>query len=261
MPIIRRLLLSFFLIILMVFNCGTLIGKIQDVPFKQLKLVECLLPRHHPIYAKLEDLFQDPDMFESPEHFRKAGFHVLSRMHAGLMVASHPSIKNYLIKKFYNKISTKRQLENYLSRVSGARALRNFIHLNHLEHIVVPKKWIYPLPKKFKDSKTEKTTYLLIVERMDLCGSKEEIGQRYNIIDFEILRELCIVLYYFKGLNSTPENMAFTNQNQIAFIDTEKWAIERTEPPLYRIQPYLTEESRQYVSQIFQELEAQDSRQ
>lgn len=225
------------------------------------ELKNYLLPQNHPIQSLLKDIFKDPSMFESPSHWHMTGFQVLDRVHRNLMVARHPSIKNYLFKKFSNDISEKDQINNYLKRITGARSLRTFIAKNRLHHIIVPKKWLYPLPKKFNDSKTKEKSYILIVEEMDICSGGTdpfgEVAQRYYHIENEILRELCIVLYHFRGLDSMLHNMPFTYQNKIAFIDTEKWKIKR-QGYLRNAMPFLPPEKQAYALSVFQELENQN---
>jgi hypothetical protein len=262
MHIIHRFYLS--LIFIFLFNSGILNGQIIRVPFRQLSLEECLLPTDHPLQAQLAFLFHNSKMFKSREKLRQAGFKVLKRMHRGLMVAGHPFLGSYLIKKFVNSIPQNHQLDNFIKRVSGARALRRFIELNGLQHIVVPQKWIYRLPKQFTDPESHQRSYILIVEKMDLCSSgknpKRQIAQRYHTMDLDILRELCIVVYYFRGLDSTLENMPFTRQNKIAFIDTEKWALAREEPFLHQAMLHLSADRQRYASQIFEMLNQIDPR-
>lgn len=256
-----RLFLSIFLIFLSLFNYGNLFGLVKDISIDKLTLEDCLLPNDHPLQEKLKNLFQYDDMFKSPDHLRSQGFEVSERMHRGLMVASHPTFKNYLIKKFENHISQKKQLKNYLRRINGARALRKFIKLNNLQHIVVPQKWLYPLPTPFSDNKTGEPSYLLIVEKMDICsGGKDpndEVAKKYYNIDKEILREICIVVYYFRGLDSVLHNLPFTYRDKIAFIDTEKWE-EYRKIFLQRIMPFLSEDRQNYTLEVLQELQGQD---
>src|SRR5205085_2075264 len=102
-----------------------------------------------------------PKIFESPKDLKKAGFYIKRYLEGHVMVVSHPTIKKYLFKKFENEVPPKKQLSNYLSRINGARHLRKFIRLNQLKHIVVPKKWLYPLPEQFSDPKTNENTYML----------------------------------------------------------------------------------------------------
>lgn len=206
-----------------------------------------LLPKDHPLQEKLSCLFQDEQMFESRYSWQRNGFVVLGRIHFGLMVAKHPSIPGYLFKKFQDKISLEYQLENYIKRIEGARALKEFIEENNLKHIVVPEKWLYELPKG----------YILIVEKMDICrGGKDpkgEVAQKYFNIDKEILRELCLVLSSFRGLDSMLHNLPFTYQNKIAFVDTEKWA-EKRKGILQNILPYLKDDRRKYALKLMEAL-------
>ena len=256
----RQVFFSFFLI-LSLYICEVFAGDIQTVNFHKLKLKDCLLPEDHPLQNKLKSLFEEPDMFQSPQHLRNAGFNVFDRIRRGFMVASHPTIKNYLIKKFQDETPQKQQVNNYLRRINGARTLREFIKLNNLQHIVVPRKWLYRLPKKFSDPDTGKRTYVMIAEKIDICsGEKDpdgEVARRYNNMDFDILRELCIVVYYFKGLDSGLQNMPFTYQNKIAFIDTEHWKNERDDF-LRHTMHHLTPDRQEYALGVLEELRAQD---
>jgi hypothetical protein len=205
----------------------------------------------------LEELFVDPDMFESRDAFRDAGFEVFKRSSDNtIMVASHPSAKGYLFKKYYDKISLKEQLENYEQRLEGVRRLKALIDAQHLEHIAVPKKWLYELPSEFASHKH--ASYVLIVERFSLLDDKET-KRAYARIDKDVLRELCIVCFAFTGLDSSAGNVPFTEDGQIAFIDTEHWERhskrENKKPYLRHIHKYLSEERMSFANKIFEELE------
>lgn len=239
---------------------GNLSG-VEEAPTYMLTVKECLLPKHHPLQDQLKPLFQDKNMFDSRDLVKEAGFHHIKSQRKGIMVVTHPNIEGYLIKKFQSSVAQKEQLENYIKRISGARALQEFIKSNHLQHIVVPQKWLYRLPKSFSDKETGERTYVLIVEKMDLCSKSHNCDgntKKYQDIDEEILREICIVVYNFRGLDSVRENMPFTTQNQVAFIDTEKWEENR---PHYlgKLRHHLSEKSIQFAEKVFQELEAQDA--
>lgn len=258
-----RSVFFFFLCILSLFSYGDLQCNIQVVTLPKCKLKDSLLPEDHPLQKELEHLFKDAGMFDSPQNLRQAGFVVFERVNRGLMVASYPGIKNYLFKKFKNGVPQKKQLESYLNRINGATALSEFIHLNQLNHIVTPKKWLYRLPKNFSDPETGKRTYILIVEKIDICsGWKEfdgEVAKRYSNMDFNILRELCTVVYYFRGLDSEIHNMPFTYRNKIAFIDTERWNWNRT-GFLDRVMKYLSQDRQEFALEVFEEISKQDNR-
>ena len=259
MRLIRQVFIS-FLLIFSLFMGEVLSGDRQNVNFHKLKLNDCLLPEDHPLQSQLKNLFENSDMFKSPQQLRREGFDILEAGRSGLMVASHPAI-NYLIKKFQDKIAQKHQVNNYLKRVTGARALREFIKLNNLQHIVVPQKWLYRLPNSFSDPKTGEMTYVMIVEKIDICsGGKDptgEVARRYYTMDFDILKELCIVAYHFNGLDSRLDNMPFTYENKIAFIDTEHWKHTGKEF-LRHAMHYLSQDRQEYALAVLEALRAQD---
>lgn len=251
----------FFFCLLSLFNCSVLLGDIQRAQILDLKVKDCLLPADHPLQEQLKNLFENSDMFQSSFQLEQEGFHLIGRTRRGFMVAGHPAIGNYLIKKFQDDTPRRQQIKNYLRRINGATALREFIQLNNLQHIVVPKKWLYCLPKRFSEPKTGKRTYVLIVEKIDLCNGGQlrngEIAMRYASIDSDVLRELCLVVYYFRGLDSGLQNMPFTYKNKIAFIDTEHWENNR-EGFLKHAEHFLTQDRKDYALTIFNELLEQD---
>jgi hypothetical protein len=235
--------------------------EIQRVNTQDLKINDCLLSWKNPLQIRLKHLFQNPHIFRSPQHLKQAGFDLLGKTRRGFMVASHPVMGNYLIKKFQDYVPWTQQMDNYLRRINGARRLREFIKVNHLKHIVVPQKWLYQLPEQFTDPTTDKKSYVLVVEKIDICSGgadpEGEIAKQYYQIDFDILRELCIVLYYFRGLDSGLQNMPFTHQNKIAFIDTEHWGNQR-KGFLSHAMHYLSPDRQEYALAVFEELRAQD---
>lgn len=218
-------------------------------------LSQFLLPRSHSLNRPLKNLCVDPTLFDSRERLEKKGFHVKKRMRRGLMVLSHPTIKGFLIKKFRPIVSEEMQLANYLSRIEGARKLAEFIQNRKLTRLVVPKKWLYRLPGS--------SGYILLVEKIDICGGEKdpdgETGRKYASISRSTLRELCVALYHFRGLDSVLTNLPFTRRNQIAFIDTEKWA-EQREGFLLHVLPYLNAGNRAYVEKVRLELQTGERR-
>jgi hypothetical protein len=209
-------------------------------PYLDASTQHYLLPVDHFLQKPLADLFQDSKMFATRENLRKAGFQLFKRRHSGLMVAKHPSIKGFLIKKYIDDVPQEKQLHNYLARAKGSRALTKFIKAENLQHIITPKKWLYPLPQKVFGQ-----SYLLIVEEIDICSSAES-EKNYSEIAPAALEELCLVLTRFRGLDSIVKNMPFTHQGKIAFVDTEHWKDSR-EKFLPHILPLLDEERQNIV--------------
>ena len=170
-----------------------------------------------PILSLLGELFTDPKMFNSFDRFSSAGFKLVAHAPNKIMSGSHKRAKGYLFKKYTDDVSQKEQTTNFEARIVGATKLAKLIAEKGLGHVVVPRKHLHVLPKGFG-----KSSCLLVVEKLDLV-SKGETERAYGRIGKEQTLELATILYYFRGLNSTPSNLPYTEDKQIAFIDTERW--------------------------------------
>ena len=230
---------------------------------ESFELGECLLPEDHLLQKKLKKLFKNREMFRSVESVRAAGFQVsLSQKSDKIIVAGHSKLPGFLIKKFPDHIGKNVQLENYRKRIHGARKLRQFIESSGLKSIVVPQKWLYPLPDRFSDKVSREKSYVLVVEDMNICGGKGKLNgetvKRYREIPYPVLKELCFVVYHFRGLDSGPCNMTYTKSNQIAFVDTECWDEWDRPGFLDRVLCYMDEERKQFALNQFNELVCQN---
>jgi hypothetical protein len=201
-----------------------------------------------PTTLRFDELFREPSMFDSCRNWQKAGFEVVGEgEESNIMVASHPSAPGYLFKKYSKKVSLKDQRKNYQRRIEGAQKLSAFIAEHQLTRIVAPQKYLHELPSAF--SRKDVSSYVLVVERMDLLKSSAS-KQQFRQLDNEGLRQLCLVLAKFQGLDSGVRNVPFTENGQIAFIDTERWSSTKKEH-LHRIREYLSEEQRAYAETLF----------
>jgi hypothetical protein len=201
-----------------------------------------------PATLDLKALFHDPNMFDSPSNWRRAGFKVEGEGDpSNIMVASHPSMTGRLFKKYSRVVSLKEQHENYRRRVKGADKLRAFITAGRLSRLVVPQKQLHELPSEF--SHADETAYVLIVELLDLLRPSDS-KQRYRELDKEGLRQLCTALCAFEGLDSGVRNLPFTRGGQIAFVDTERWDKEK-KIPLRHVSKYLSNDQLQFMKSIF----------
>jgi hypothetical protein len=169
-----------------------------------------------PFVPVLVELFTDPKMFASFDRFRAAGFSLVEHAENKIMAGSHKQLKGYLVKKYNNDRSGKMQLLNYMHRIEGARLLRAFITERCFQCVIAPHKFLYELPPAFPER------YLVIAEKLDLV-SRRDTERAYERLARKQARELSTILYYFRGLNSTAANLPFTEDDKIAFIDTERW--------------------------------------
>jgi hypothetical protein len=198
----------------------------------------------------LEQLFRDcvPTTFDSAQRWRDAGFKILPNSENKILVASHPLVEGYLFKKYSNRVDSNEQLNNYQRRIEGAQKLQAFVTEHHLRYIAVPEKWLYTYEVR------QAPIHILIVERLKIL-SAEESKQAYSHIRKTVLRELCKVLFTFKGLDSVVKNLPFTKAGQIAFIDTEHWKrhFDRRELRLH-IRSHLRRKRVKLAEEIFKEL-------
>lgn len=247
--------LFYFLCLIILFISGTLPAD-ENYLAARVQLKPYLLPKDRPLSKQLADLFHDPAMFQSPRYLREAGFNVKpGNPKTGLMVIGHSSIPHYLLKKFPDRVSQSLQLKNFVKRIKGAKLLRHIIKKHHFKHLVVPKKWLYKLPKKFSSH-----SYVLVVEKMDIYDDWDnpngEARKLYYNMDKEVLTELCILLHEAKGNDSFPRNMPFTRSGQIAFIDTEHVGVTKRKGQFYRdMIPTLNPELQTYAIALWEMLE------
>lgn len=196
----------------------------------------------------LRQLFREPAMFESRNKWRRAGFTVEGKGAASdIMVASHPSARGYLFKRYNADISAEEQLKNYRCRIKGAQKLQELITSERLTRIVVPGKYLYQVPPELCGDEDE-PSYVLVVERLTLLDSSRS-RHLYRHIDVDTLREFCVVLREFSGLGSGARNVPFTDREQIAFVDTERWN-EKKDDPLRHISKYLSRKSQELAEKF-----------
>lgn len=201
-----------------------------------------------PAALDLRKLFQDPSMFDSRSRWAAMGFQVFNRSNNGkIMVARHLSVQGLLFKKYTSDLSQKDQLKNYERRLEGAQRLRTFMERNALSRLVVPRKWIVELPIR-------NAGHILVVEQLDLRGD-EQTKAAYQRISLDLLRELCLVLFHFRGMDSNAKNLPFVGDDRIGLIDTEHWDRATRKAYLYHVGEYLSSGRRKVAKKIFRQLE------
>lgn len=239
--------LYFILILLGFVDTASLRAK--EIPtYSESKIKRYLLPRDHPAQEQLKLLFTSREVFDNRINMRAAGFTFFGHYARKLLVCTHPLLPNYVIKKFINLIPPATQLSAYVRRLKGRKQISKYIKSAKVKNLVVPKKYLYELPEKFSDPFTHEKSYLLIAEKQDLC-SIEETKQRYYNVSRKTLKELCLFLLKFRGMDSSLENLSFTKEGKVALIDTDKWEELRPEY-LRRIMDELSERNKNYAKHL-----------
>jgi hypothetical protein len=199
-----------------------------------------------PASINVTGLFRDDHMFDSRRSWSDAGFQVVDRSNNGkIMVAAHPSVQGLLFKKYSRDIDEKEQTKNFERRIEGAKRLRDFIDKQQLSRVVVPRKWMLDLGRGRN---------ILVVEQFDLRDNAQTKAA-YQQIDPDLLRELCAVLFHFRGMDSSVKNLPFCADGQIAFIDTEHWDRGSSKDYLHQVGEYLASDRRKFAEKIFDQLE------
>jgi hypothetical protein len=210
------------------------------------------MPFDDPASLDLRALFRDPAMFDSRSSWGAAGFQVYNRSNNGkIMVARHPSARGLLFKKYVSAVPQKDQLRNFERRLEGSRRLRAFVKDHGLSRVVVPLKWVVELPRVFS---RRGTSHILVVEQLELLGD-EQTKVAYQGISPDILAQLCLVLFHFRGMDSNAKNLPFTADERIALIDTEHWDRGSSKAYLHHVGEYLSKERRKRAKKIFDRLE------
>jgi hypothetical protein len=201
-----------------------------------------------PALLDLRGLFRDRDMFDSRSSWAAAGFSVNRSSNGKIMVTSHSSVRGLLFKKYTDDVSSRMQRENYECRLRGSRRLRDFIVACGLTRVVVPRKWILELPRELSRRGT-----ILVVEELDLLGHEQTVTA-YRHIDVELLRQLCTVLYAFRGMDSNAKNLPFLADGRIGLVDTEHWDRGSSKDYLHHVREHMSEEGRKVAKKIFRQL-------
>ena len=189
-----------------------------------------------PLEIDLDKLFSKSTTLDSARDWRDAGFEIMRGDEGKIIVASHRSVRGFLFKKYERAFTSyDEELELYEERVNGARLLKDHLDAHHVEKIVVPRKWLCTLPSR--DKARGKPTYVIIVDRYDLLD-RDESERLYRRIDRKVLKDLCTILFLFRGLDFSLRNVPFTRSGEIAFIDTEHIKLTKKKKLLSRRDSY-----------------------
>jgi hypothetical protein len=200
-------------------------------------------------------LFRDRNMFASRRNWEAAGFTLVNRTSNGkITVAQHPAAPGVLFKKYTGNVDEDDQTHNFERRADGSRRLRSLIADRGLVHVTVPEKQIVELPRTFA---RHGRAHILAVERLDVLD-ENSTKTAYAQIDPAVLRDLCVVVYHYRGMDSNTKNLPFVVGGKIAFIDTEHWDRGTSKAYLHQVSEYLTSAGRKIAQRFFDQLEDGD---
>ena len=171
-----------------------------------------------------------------------------------ISVARHPEMPHYLVKVYFDTVLQEKRnrasWEWLVQRCEGVRKVQQVIRDKHIHNFEAAKKWIYclpPEPSPPKDRLHMRHFALLLVTDMDLVPKELNHFAWKNYITEEHLDELYLIISRAKGSSYRPDNIAYTNKGNFAFIDTEYPA---QGPDFRSIRRYLSSEMRAYWDRV-----------
>lgn len=168
----------------------------------------------------LDKLFRKSSVFASSRSLTKAGFKILRDKPDKIFVFTHKDARGYVLKKYMDGDvrSYKEQIDLYQDRVNGSRALREHLAAHQITRITAPRKWLCQLPSRFNTKKGP--SYIVVADYFEILDEQESADE-YKDISKEQLKELCTILFTFRGLDFTARNAPYVSDGRIVWIDTE----------------------------------------
>lgn len=193
------------------------------------RILPYLLPSDHPLKPALDAIFSASRALLDDEAFAQAGFETLYKQpRSFIRVAQHPNLPGHLIKA---NLDTGLKLKGhhtswewFLRRCETAETIRKIIAQKQFKHFVVPEKYLYMLPEQPQPPNTSNYSrkfLVLLVEYMHLVPRSENLQLWLTMITEEHLNELSEILNQLPNMTLRPNNLVFTKEGKIAFIDTE----------------------------------------
>ena len=248
----RVKLFVFFL--LMTFASGY--GNSADNPlFKsstRQKIAPYLLPLDNSLKPVLDAIFLPARVTANASTFEAAGFvTVCAQQSSCVRVAKHPEVPGYLFKVYLD--SEVRQKEDQpgwkrlKQRCRSVAKIRALINRKHLNHFVVPDKWIYPLPYYPISPGPIDQPIVLLVTDMNLVDRNQTKFAWKNLATKEILHELYIILSHGYGSSFLTGNIPYTQSGKFALVDTE---YPRRAIKMKNVKKYLSSEMAAYWDRL-----------
>jgi len=249
----------FFILIFLLF-AGLSVA--EDYPYNPhvpidtwLALEPYFLP-DHALRKKLDAIFTKQRVTQSPQTFAKGGFGKPKlRQPTNIVIGRHLSIPHYLFKVYLDSQPPLIDWDNWVKRIEGARAIRECLQRHHFKHFVVPKKWIYPLPMKPSPPNTSeyyRKNFILVVEELAILDQQENKKAFQKKITPQILDELFVILTEVGLIDSVYiDNIPFTRDGKIAFIDTEHHQSNQ-EVPYHKLTRYLSPPMQNYWQKLIE---------
>lgn len=189
--------------------------------FEQIK--SYLLPDNSQAADVLDQIFSKKNVLYSVKTLENAGFQLIcNREGRGLIVARHPLLKGFLLKVYLDDLRHS-EWTRWARRVRGALCIQSVIDENkrYSKYFKVPKKWIYILPKESRGRGEFPRESVLLVEDMKITDKESSRALHKVLWSYAGLDALYIVLKKSGFSDGHVDNLPFSRDHRVAFIDTE----------------------------------------
>lgn len=220
-----------------------------------------LLPDDFEIKGKLDEIFSHGRVILNSSSLLKAGFTTSkTREFSRIVVTKHPELPGYVFKIYLDDESYKSNdvaQRYFLRRIKGALAVQKVIDENNLSDLFkVPKKWIYVLPDAIKAKKKYSyKSFILVAEDMQIVSKDEnKKAWKSSQVNKNTLIGLHIILKDAGLLDCTHiDNIPFSKDGKITFIDTEVYGVDSDRVPLRRLKSALSSKMRHFWYDLISE--------
>lgn len=218
----------------------------KDLIAKAPNFHDYVLTEHSPLWPNLSSIFNNKKCLNTPSHFKRAGFKIISERPSGLFIARHPDLPGYVVKAYIKSEKIKLTWTWCIHRCWGVSNIRELIQEKNLKHFIVPDKWIYPffpegeIPQDLFDIETPA---VLVATDMQLVTKSESRAAWREIPTKEHIQELYCILSHGYSSCSLPSNIPYTIHKKFACIDTEH---PQRELPFHHVPNHLSKEMGKY---------------
>ncbi|MBA3239370.1 MAG: hypothetical protein H0T62_13650 [Parachlamydiaceae bacterium] len=193
-----------------------------------------LLPEKHALKMTMDKICSKMRILSSVDSLKEAGFKIIiARLNRGLVVASHPNLQGYLIKAYLDT-STRCEWPLWALRAEGSRHIQRILDKHHFnKYMKVPDKWIYAIPQARRPIAGEAIfpkDFILLVKNMNILSKEQTIEKFKNTSSKERLKALFTTIVEGGLSDSHIDNVPYSTDNKIAFIDTEYYKVWPVHP-------------------------------
>lgn len=219
------------------------------------ELTPYFLPEEHPIKDSLDQIFHQSRVTANEETFTKAGFAITrSNRPYNAVVTGHKKLKGFLVKVYLDSQYPVIDWQMWMRRIKGCEVIKKCIAKHRLTQLLVPKKWIYPLPQEPSLPEQEGTNrkhFILVVEDMRIVDHQENSRMFKEKMTGKLLKEIFTAMAECELTDCVwIGNMPFTKKGRIAFIDTELFY--NGFPEFERLKKYLSTPMQEHLDQLIQ---------